>query len=55
MQLRLRMFGIHIPCNPHNYSCHFLFFKKILIEVLLNYNAVLVSGIQQSDSVTHIY
>ena len=28
VQLRLRTFGIHILCNPHNYSCHFLFFKK---------------------------
>ena len=29
VQLRLRTFGLHIPCNPHNYSYHFLFFKKI--------------------------
>ena len=31
-------------------------FKKIyFIEVLLTYNVVLISAVQQSDSVIHIY
>ena len=29
--------------------------SKIIIEIELIYNVVLVSGIQQSDSVIHIY
>ena len=33
----------------------FFFFKKILVEIQLVYNIVLVSGIQQSDSVIHIH
>ena len=33
----------------------FKFYEKIFIDVQLIYNIVLVSGVQQSDSVTHTY
>ena len=38
----------HMVYTPINLS-------KIIIEIELIYNVVLVSGIQQSDSVIHIY
>ena len=34
---------------------HFIFFLIYFIEVVLVYSVLLVSGIQQSDLVTHIY
>ena len=46
-------------CRPHRcgtdglFCCIFVYFLKVLLQ--LTYKAVLVSGVRQSDSVTHIH
>ena len=39
-----------------SYICtYFIFLNLFFIEVKLNYNVVLITAVQQSDSVIHIY